>query len=179
MSRNTYAFSPPPAKGGLIHVPPSASQTEAAFFTALRSANLENDYFFWAADEGLLYAEALHRQWKFPLGRLLLAKARDAPEVWRIGLETVQTGLFRFVFLRALQACQTAHLRKLQLVAEKMRCEVFLLTPTGVPHWLLKETVHANPLPKKSETHPIFGGELLHPHAQGVARLPTRSVSGD
>lgn len=122
-------------------------------------------FFLWVADEGVLYAEALHERWHIPLYRLLLVKVPDPQEVWRVGLEAVQTGLFGWVFLRASRACGTAHLRKLQLCAEKASCRVFLLNETKLPHWTLKASLEAgdetNPLSEELEGHGSARRSLL------------------
>ena len=145
MSSHSYSFHPRPTTGGLVQVSSKGptSRTQAALQACLRSAKPEEQYFFWAADEGILYPEGIHQEWGLPLNRLLLVKARDAPEVWRLGLEAVQTGLFHSLFLRASRACLSAHLRKLQLAAEKNRTTVFLITNASLPHWTLKETIEA------------------------------------
>ncbi|MBY0372180.1 hypothetical protein K2X33_15975 [bacterium] len=174
VSRNSYAFSPLTAKGGLIHVPsPANGSTYTAFQTSLRRASAPGAYLIWIAQGGLLYAESLQKQSAVPVDRLLIVQARESAEVWRVGLEALQTGLFGSVFLRADQACAPAHLRKLQLAAEKMRCEVFLLTPAALPHWLLKETLHPTP----NYAHPLLHQpappaglrrELPETHAESV-----------
>ncbi len=129
------------ARGGLTQV--LAQQTlapvQATLNKALESSHTDEDYFFWASDEGILYPEALLYRWKIPLSRFLLVQARDASEVWRLGLEASQTGLFRLLFLRASRLCHLPLLRKLQLCAEKNQCDVFILTHTPLPHWTLKK----------------------------------------
>jgi len=151
-----------------------AAKTQTAFSRALQKSQKEETYFFWVSDEGVLNADALHHRWQVPLSRLLMVKARDAPEVWRIGLEAIQTGLFGFLFLRASSPCQSAQLRKLQLVAEKMRSEVFLLTPRPLPHWTLKETieVHAHSVLQKQQTPSGFRGKLFRPDSESFVVQP-------
>ncbi len=177
LSRNYPAISRASRKGGLRQVVSKAggSKTEGAFFTALRTST-DEDYFLWIADGGELYAEALLHDWTLPLSRLLQVKARDAPEAWRVALEATQTSLFRFVFLRVSIPCAVAQLRKFQLVAEKNRCDVFLLTPAPLPHWTLRETIevgpHADPLRPQSPAAPSFRGKLLFDHAESVSVQP-------
>src|SRR4051812_23347267 len=91
------------------------ANTEINDETNLVMADAEAAYYLWIADEGCLNADALHHQWRIPLYRLLLVQVKTAQDVWRVGLEAIQTGLFSWVFLRPSQACDTSHLRKLQL----------------------------------------------------------------
>jgi hypothetical protein len=130
-----------------------------------------SSYSLFISDEGLLYPPAVVTQWKIPLAHLLLVKARDAPEVWRAGLEGVQTGLFAWIFLRPSRGCEAAHLRRLQLGAERTRTRVCLLTQARLPHWMMKarfeveneSTAHsAPPQPLPIE---IFGRGLSRSHA--------------
>ena len=131
-------------------------------------------FYLWVADEGVLYAEALHERWKIPLYRLLMVKVPEAGEVWRVGLEAVQTGLFGWVFLRASRACGTAQLRKLQLCAEKARCRVFLLNESKLPHWTLKASIEA-----EDDTNPVLE-ELRYSSflRRGLLPLDAKSCHG-
>jgi hypothetical protein len=123
----------------LIQVFLGSDQTQAAF-TRTRLAHNETAYFLWISDEGTLHAEAVHQQGEIPLSHLLVIQAPNAMEVWRTALEATQTGLFATIFLRASRPCSVAHLRKLQLVSQKMQCEVFIFSSYAVAHWTLKET---------------------------------------
>jgi hypothetical protein len=184
MSSHSYAFQPRPAKGGLVHVVShgGSAKTQTALLASLRSARVGQDYFFWAADQGILYPEAIHQEWQIPLQHLLIVQAPDAPEVWRVGLEAAQTGLFRVLFLRASSACQTAALRKLQLAAEKNQCEVFLLTSAALPHWTLKETIEAGKNAHTPHSKPqaalLSRGKLFHPHAESLPLSVGGTVPG-
>lgn len=117
------------------------SKTEAALLESTQAPKANQSYFFWVADEGVLYPEAIHQEWEIPLSRLLFVKATEPKEVWKTALDAAQTGIFQTIFVRPSQACPTAHLRKLQLTAEKQNCSVFLLTPFAIPHWMLKKTL--------------------------------------
>lgn len=170
LSSNSYAFQPRQAKGGLIQVLPSlSSRIRVTLQRAITTAKTEKDLFLWIADEGVLYAEAIHQMGALPLSRLLLIHAPSAEEVWRTGMESAQTGLFHFLFFKASRPCSTPYLRKLQLIAQKNQCEIFLLTHTPLPHWTLKETLGdtdgANPVHKKSSAHAGTRRELLHSYA--------------
>jgi hypothetical protein len=136
--------------GGLAHIRshPGGSKTSfalsclGAFFDplspSLESATAVEAYYLFIADEGFLYPGVLAYQWKIPLSRLVLAKVPDPNEVWRVGLEAIQTGLFSWVFLRPSRACPANHLRKLQLSAERTQSRVFLLSNLKLPHWMFK-----------------------------------------
>ncbi len=141
-SSNSYSFTPSSAKGGLIQVLSRGnSKTEAALLESTQTQKANQSYFLWVADEGVLYPEAVHQEWEIPLSHLLFVKAAEPKEVWKTALDAAQTGLFQTIFVRPSQACPTAHLRKLQLVAEKQKCSIFLLTSFEIPHWMLKKTI--------------------------------------
>lgn len=170
MQRRQTAYSlesPASRVGGLLQV--ALSPSGAGLDAALHSVRQGDGFVFWIADEGVLYPEALHYAWRIPLSRVLLVQARDSPEVWRTGLEAVQTGIFSQAFLRACRPCPVAQLRKLQLVAEKLRCEVFLLTEAPLPHWTLKRKIHAHPVyPKPPLPFPV-GGKRVPAHPQSFS----------
>ncbi len=185
MSSHSYAFQSRSAKGGLVQVLShgGSAKTQTALLASLRTARVGQDYFFWAADQGVLYPEAIHQEWQIPLQHLLIVKAGDAAEVWRLGLEATQTGLFQALFLRASGTCQSATLRKLQLAAEKNRCEVFLLTSAPIPHWTLKETIevgkNANSLHPKPQPALRVRGKLFHTHAESLPLPVGGPLPGD
>jgi hypothetical protein len=141
-SSNSYSFRAPSAKGGLIQVlSGGTSKTQTALLESTQAIKTKQSYFLWIADEGVLYPEVVHQEWDIPLSHLLFVKAAEPKEVWKTALDAAQTGLFQTIFVRPSQACPTAHLRKLQLIAEKQKCSIFLLTPFAVPHWMLKKTI--------------------------------------
>lgn len=92
----------------------------------------------WISHEGVLYPEPLYYYWRIPLARFLQVSAPGPPDVWRLGLESVQTGLFEWVFLRTEQACHSTFLRKLQLAAERTETRVLILCQKNLAHWTLK-----------------------------------------
>ena len=107
-------------------------------------------YYFWASDGGSLYPEALYHFWQIPLSHLCLVCPPTPQEVWRVGLEAIQTGLFGWVFLRPSLPCHPSHLRKLQLHAEKTRTRVLLFSENKLPHWMCTLNVEVSgryPLP--------------------------------
>lgn len=150
--------------GGLAHVfsLPGGSKTEFAV-SCLNSVlsplppsekkgdTLSEGYFLFASDEGFFYPLPLyhHPLGKQFLSRLLIVKISEAKDVWKVGLEATQTGLFRFVFLRPSQTCQVPFLRKLQLAAERTQSRVLLLSQQEIPHWLLQASF-VSPRPPSS-----------------------------
>lgn len=98
----------------------------------------EDGFFFWASDQGTLYPESLYHRWGVDPHRLLLVTLPEASDVWRVGLEAVQTGLFAWAFLRPSRGTSVAHLRKLQLEAEKTGTRVLLLLEQKLPNWMCR-----------------------------------------
>ena len=99
-------------------------------------------HFIWVSDGGVLYPGALASRSPVPLSQWILVRAKDATEVWKVGLEAIQTGLFVGAFLRPTKACPASHLRRLQLSAERTKTQVFLLCQAALPHWMLKTVVN-------------------------------------
>jgi hypothetical protein len=92
----------------------------------------------WVSDEGSLYPPVVYEHWRALLSRLLIVQTGDPMEVWRVGLESIQTGLFTWIFLRPSRACHPNYLRKIQLSAERTKSRVLLLCSHKLPHWTLK-----------------------------------------
>ena len=93
----------------------------------------------FVSDEGVPYPHP-------SLPPLLIIKAPTSLDVWRVGLEATQTGLFENIILRPSASCPVAHLRRLQIHAERTRTRIFLLPRIKLPHWLIKNTYETNPL---------------------------------
>ena len=103
-------------------------------------AQLTTPLTIWVADGGFLYPPTLHHRWTVSLNNILIVKTEDPMDVWRVGLEAVQTGLFDNILLRPSRACPTSYLRKIQLIAEKNRKNIFVLTEKKLPHWILRKS---------------------------------------
>ncbi|MFM8314559.1 MAG: hypothetical protein ACKOA8_09765 [Deltaproteobacteria bacterium] len=126
---------------------PGGSKTHLAFeclSVSLKAdppapSNLENSltYFIFISDEGTIYPPSLNAL-GVPLSRVLSVKTETSEQVWRTGLEAIQTGLFSFVFLRPSKPCSTVVLRKLQLWSERKKIKVFVLSDHKLPHWMFK-----------------------------------------
>lgn len=123
---------------------PPAPQTRAGARVRAGQENPSTDYCLFASDEGLLYPEALWTQWRIPLSRLVMVKVALPEDVWRVALEAVQVGLFRWVVLRPSRSCPVSQLRKLQLSAEHGDVRVLLLTKHKLPHWVCQSSVEVN-----------------------------------
>ncbi|NBX92805.1 MAG: hypothetical protein EB120_02965 [Proteobacteria bacterium] len=104
--------------------------------------SLKQEYSVFISDEGTLYPPALQK-WQIPLSRFLLIKTDGATQTWKASLEALQTGLFRWVFLRPSQPCNFVQVRKLQLEAEKRKASVFLFSKAKFPHWLFKKRLES------------------------------------
>lgn len=96
------------------------------------------EYAVWISDTGVLNAEAFHQLECFPLQNLIVAYPPEPRDVWRIGLEAIQSGLFRWAFLKVSEGCEPSFLRKLQLASEKIHCRTFILCARPLPHWLFR-----------------------------------------
>ncbi|MSP18850.1 MAG: hypothetical protein EXR74_04695 [Bdellovibrionales bacterium] len=107
-----------------------------------KQLNTNFSYFAFISDEGSVYPPALHAL-GIPLSRVLIIKTTTPEQVWKTGLESLQTGLFSFIFLRPSKICPTAHLRKLQLSSERKKAKVFVLSDHKLPHWTLKASLIA------------------------------------
>jgi hypothetical protein len=98
----------------------------------------------WISDDGLLYPESLYHFWNIPLSRLLLITVENRVEVWKVVLESIQTGLFLWILIRTTSSCHPSYLRKIQLEAERSQCRVLLLGSQKIPHWILKAKVEVD-----------------------------------
>jgi len=126
-------------KGGLAQLHSSKGAPRLAFALDLLAAHqTEPSYFLWVSDEGYLFPETLSRRTAFPLQHFVLAKVPSAPEVWKVTLEGIQSGLFGWIFLRSSRGCPPAFLRKLQLQAERSKSRVVILCEEKLPHYLMK-----------------------------------------
>lgn len=96
------------------------------------------EYGVFISDEGILYPPALQK-WQIALSHFLMIQTKNAHQAWKAALEAVQTGVFRWVFLRPSQPCETAQLRKLQIESEKQKTSVFLFSKSKLPHWFFKK----------------------------------------
>lgn len=147
-------------KGGLAQISSHKGGSRTCFALSclrysLKNSDVEPPLSLWISDGGILYPEPLHYYWKIPLARFVQVSAPGPPEVWRLGLESVQTGLFEWVFLRTEQVCHPTFLRKLQLSAERTTTRVLILCQKKLAHWTLKshlqlEESHANTVLPKS-----------------------------
>jgi len=107
----------------------------------------QTPYFIFISDEGTIYPPAL-KVLGIPLSRVLTVKTDSSDQVWKTGLEAIQTGLFSFIFLRPSKTCPTANLRKLQLWAERKKSKVFVLSDHSLPHWTIKKKISASLPPR-------------------------------
>jgi hypothetical protein len=105
----------------------------------------------WVSDDGLLYPESLYHLWNIPLSRLLLVSVGHVPhhqdghqEIWKVVLESIQTGLFLWILIRTSSSCHPSYLRKIQIEAERAQCRVLLLGSQKMPHWILKAKVEVD-----------------------------------
>lgn len=99
----------------------------------------KTDYGVFISDEGSLYPPALQK-WQISLSKFLMIYTDGALQTWKATLEAIQTGLFRWVFLRTSQPCDGTHLRKLQLESERKNVSVFLFSKASLPHWFFKKS---------------------------------------
>ncbi len=160
-------------EAGLFLFHPQRGEPSTAFaLEYLRNQKLgspqSSDYSVFISDEGTLYPPALQKR-QISLSHFLLIQTDTAIQSWKAALEAVQTGLFRWVFLRPSQACDVTHLRKLQLESEKTNTSLFLFSHSKLPHWFFKkrlpvlETAHENKfitenlILSKSKTSSSFG----------------------
>lgn len=116
--------------GGLAQAPCSARVLASV-------GKSEEEYAVFVADEGILYPTVL-ASGPLPLSRWLLVKTDKPEDVWKVGLEAIQTGLFGWILLRPSRACHPHHLRKLQLSAERTRSRVLILSSLKLPHWMMR-----------------------------------------
>jgi len=92
-------------------------------------------YGAWIGDQDRLNPETA-RAFDFDLEKLLLVYPPDAGEVWRVGLEAVQSGLFHWIVLRPSRASPIPQLRKLSLAAVRARARVLVICAEALPHWV-------------------------------------------
>jgi hypothetical protein len=105
-----------------------------------QSLTAQTTDFIFISDEGTVYPPALNAL-GIPLSKVLTVKTETSQQVWKTGLEAIQTGLFSFVFLRPSKPCTTPDLRKLQLCAERKKNKVLVLSDHKLPHWTLKKKI--------------------------------------
>lgn len=117
-------------------------------------SSLSPSFSIFISDEGSLYPPSLQK-WKIPLTQVILVKTASAVHAWRAALESLQSGLFRWVFLRPSGQCSPAHLRKMQLEAEKVGSSVFLFSKTELPHWVLKRFTSLYGQSDSEKTDPV------------------------
>jgi hypothetical protein len=137
---------------GLIQVTtlPGGSRTHLAFECLSHALQVDppasslSPYFIFISDEGVLYPPALNL-FSIPLSRFLMVKTPDSPSAWNTALEALQTGLFAFIFLRPSKLCHSSQLRRMQLLSEKLKAKVFLLSAEKLPHWTIKGRLIAKP----------------------------------
>lgn len=98
----------------------------------------QKEYAVFISDEGILYPPTLQK-WHISLEQFLMIQTNNAYQSWRTALEALHTGLFRWVFLRPSQPCDTQHLRKMQIESERKRTSVFLFSKVQLPHWFFKK----------------------------------------
>lgn len=125
-----------PQRGG----PGTASALECLGKKELGSplSTQQKEYAVFISDEGILYPPTLHK-WHISLEQFLMIHTSSAYQSWKTALEALHTGLFRWIFLRPSQPCDTQHLRKLQIESEKKRSSVFLFSKVQLPHWFFKK----------------------------------------
>jgi len=104
----------------------------------------QKEYAVFISDEGILYPPSLQK-WHISLEQFLMIHTSSAYQSWKTALEALHTGLFRWVFLRPSQPCDTQHLRKMQIASEKKRSSVFLFSKAQLPHWFFKKKHPALP----------------------------------
>lgn len=113
-------------------------------------------YSVFISDEGFLSPEGLS-QFRLPLQNFILVKPPSPREVWRVALESIQTGLFSWILLRPSAPCIPNALRKLQLSAEKTKSRVFIFPKQKLPHWTLRVSLelpaHAHSLLPTFRSH--------------------------
>lgn len=95
----------------------------------------------WISEECELYPEALYYYWEIPLSRVLLVRPPTSMEVWKTAVDAAQTGLFAWIIVKTETSCDTTRARKLQLVAEKTKTRVLLLSHSKLPHWTLRASI--------------------------------------
>jgi hypothetical protein len=136
-------------------------------------ANSGLSFSFWVSDGGSFYAPALYAHAGVDLQTAVFAKAENAAQTWGLALEALQTGLFKDIFLKPSEACRPAVIRKMQLVAENVRCRVFVFSKFNLPHWFFRASYSIASLGevfvKCHETFPL-------PSKPTIATQPSGSV---
>lgn len=155
LTHNDSLFSP---EAGLFLFRPHRGEPGTAFaLQCLKTQELgsslssnNTDYGIFISDEGSLYPPALQK-WQISLSNFLMIYTDTALQTWKATLEAIQTGLFRWVFLRTSKPCDGIHLRKLQLESEKKNTSVFLFSKAPLPHWFFKKPF--SPVPPLEVCH--------------------------
>jgi hypothetical protein len=136
--------------------------------------SFKKEYSIFISDEGTLYPPALQK-WQIPLSQFLLIKTNGAMQSWKTTLEALQTGLFRWVFLRPSKPCDFVQLRKLQLEAEKRKASVFLFSQAKLPHWLFKKRLELTQPLEVSHGPSFITENLVLSKAKGSYSLRRKS----
>jgi len=131
------------------------------------------EYFIFISDEGFLYPPALQGNRPIPLSRLVLVKVKIAEDVWKVGLETIQTGIFSWIFLRPSRGCSSIHLRKMQLECEKTKSRVVVLSQSNLPHWMFKFSLDAFPPASFSEDFADEKNLVFSPSSHSTPSSPS------
>lgn len=98
----------------------------------------KKEYCVFISDQGCIYPPALQK-WQISLSQFLIIQTDTARQVWKVTLEALQTGLFRWIFLRPSQSCPVSHLRRLQIESKKRKTSIFLFSKAPLPHWFFKK----------------------------------------
>jgi len=146
LTENQASFSP---EAGLFLFRPHRGEPSTAFaLQCLKTQELGSShssphlsYGVFISEEGLLYPPALQK-WQISLSRFLMIHTDTALHTWKAALEALQTGLFRWIFLRTSKPCDATHLRKLQLECKRKSASVFLFSKAQLPHWFFKKVPH-------------------------------------
>lgn len=187
MALNT-SIIPPSLEGGLFQIS-SLSSGATQFAFKLMDTWLRDDKdlgpCLWVSDNSSPYPGAMMASFSMLLSRLICVRPPQPQEVWSVGLEAIQSGLFRGVFLRPSKACSISHLRRLQLASEKTKTAVFLLGKIQISRWMMKncwsvsgEKVHAtNSLFAEPRLFHKSGGSLPLPYAARESYSRTLALS--
>lgn len=153
------------ARGGLFQVTsPRGGATQ--FF--LSRAGVFEGYCLWISDEAMLYPPALLCRSSIPLSRWCFVRVEAPKEAWRVGLEATYTGLFQWILVRPSQTCSPAHLRRLQIAAERARTKILVLGNLKIPHWVLTLSLEID-REAQDETYPLSSQFFIcHPAGRGM-----------
>ncbi|MFM8270164.1 MAG: hypothetical protein ACKN9V_08250 [Pseudomonadota bacterium] len=149
LAKKQPCFSP---EAGLFLFRPHRGEPSTAFaLQCLKTQGLgsslsptSTDYGVFISEEGTLYPPALQK-WQINLSQFLIIRTDTALQTWKSALDAIQTGLFRWIFLRTSKPCDVTHLRKLQLESERKKTSVFLFSKAQLPHWFFKKSFPSLP----------------------------------